>query len=250
LTFFVLCAILSLKGGDFYMAIFNPGPAVASVSGSVGGTVFSRNKGGAYMRNRAVPVTSQSEKALKYKSALAAIAASWRSVSAANRASWASYAASTPYTNRLGMSKQLSALNHFVKLNTRLLVAGDTGITTPPVGGAPSGVTVSGFVVDANLTEDSEVAFATSPIAATERLWIRAAKVNSSSILNVENLLTELIITAKAVTTPVDLQAALIAAFGTIQAGSDYILEVRVLDTSTGYMSNRVFIRTTAIDTP
>ena len=37
---------------------FTPGPTVASLSGSVGGQTYSRNRGGAYIRNRAIPITS------------------------------------------------------------------------------------------------------------------------------------------------------------------------------------------------
>jgi len=52
------------------MAIFNPGPLVGQVSGRVGGTVFSHNRGGAYIRNGSIPYAVYSQKALQAKSAL------------------------------------------------------------------------------------------------------------------------------------------------------------------------------------
>jgi hypothetical protein len=232
------------------MAIFTPGPTVAAVSGSIGGTVFSRNKGGAYIRNRAIPLTVTSEKALKYKSVLALISQAWAGVTAANRKAWEIYAQQNTVVNALGQSKALTAANHFVRLNTRLTVAGDAAILVPPVTAAPTGIVAVSFAVDTNPAEDTELVFTDTPLAAGERLWIRGCKVSSAAINNVENLLTEVLITAKAATSPVDLSAALVTAFGALQAGAVYVLECRVFDTTTGLMSNRVFIRTTAITTP
>lgn len=231
------------------MAIFTPGPTVAAVSGSIGGTVFSRNKGGAYIRNRAIPLTVTSEKALKYKSCLTVISQYWQSVTAANRKAWEIYAQQNTVVNALGQSKALTAANHFVRLNTRLTISGDTLILVPPVTGPPLGVTATSFVVDLKAGEGAELVFADTPLAAGMKLWIRGCKVSSAAINNVENLLTEILITAAAATSPVDLTASIVAAFGALQEGAVYVLECRVLDTTTGLVSNRVFIRTTAVDT-
>ena len=57
------------------MALIKTGPAVAVISGSVGGTVFSRNKGGAYMRNRSIPVNPQSAAQVVVRAAMAFLTA-------------------------------------------------------------------------------------------------------------------------------------------------------------------------------
>ena len=230
------------------MAIFTPGPTVAAVSGSVGGTTFSRNRGGAYMRNRAIPVTSSSEKALRYRSYLAGISQAWRALDADIRQAWRIYAQTNPVVNRLGQSKALTGQNHFIRLNTRLMAAGDDGITAPPVAAPPTGILVEGFTVDAG-AGDTELDFTETPLAANQRLWIRGAKVNSAAIVNVNNLLTEVLISNQAAAAPLDLESALEAAFGPLQEGAQYVLEIRVLDSNTGLVSNRVFARTVAVST-
>lgn len=230
------------------MAIFTPGVAVGAVSGSVGGTVFSRNRGGSYMRVRAVPVTSASDKALRYRAYLGAISQSWRGLTTDVRQAWRVYAQSNPVTNRLGQSKALTGQNHFIKLNTRLLAAGDAGITAPPIEAPPDGILVTSFAVDAG-AGDTELVFTDTPLGANDRLWIRGAKVNSAAIVNVNNLLTEVVISAKAAASPYDLETALETAFGPLQVGAQYVLEIRVLDSLTGLVSNKVFARTVAVTT-
>jgi hypothetical protein len=228
------------------MAIFTPGVAVAAVSGSVGGTVFSRNRGGAYMRVRAVPVSSQSEKALLFKSYLALASQYWRGMNADLRKSWSVYAQSNPVTNRLGQSKSLTGQNHFIRINTRMLAAGQSFITEPPVDAPPSGIVVSAFAVAAGLGT-ATLTFTETPIGTDEMLWIRGAKVNSAAINNVENLLTTVVITPVSAASPLSLEDDLEEAFGPLQEGAQYVLEVRVLGVDTGLVSGRIFARTVGL---
>ncbi|KKL73251.1 hypothetical protein LCGC14_2076760, partial [marine sediment metagenome] len=59
------------------MAIITPGPTVAAISGSIGGTVYSRNRGGAYIRNRAIPVDPNTSFQINVRAILAAQSQNW-----------------------------------------------------------------------------------------------------------------------------------------------------------------------------
>ena len=230
------------------MAIFTPGVAVGQISGRVGGSVFSRNRGGSYIRNGSVPVSVQSEKALAYKGYLSYASQLWASETAANRQAWTSFAQTKTVTNRLGKSISLTAQNWYVKLNSRLLAAGASPIEIPPADAPPGTPVISGFTVDAG-AGSTELTFTPTPLPTDISLWVRGAKVQSSTIINVENLLTTLIISPSAQASPLDLEDELIEAFGVLQVGATYVIEARALDTATGYVSGKVFARTVAVST-
>lgn len=227
------------------MAIFTPGAVVGQISGRIGGNIFSHNRGGMYIRNGSVPVSVQTEKALHYKAILSAASQAWTSLSESNRAAWTTFAQSKTVTNRLGRSVSLTAQNWFIKLNSRLMAALETPIDLPPTGDAPATVVPTDFEVDTT-ADTATLTFSPTPTGATEKLWIRAAKVQSPTIINVENLLTTVVITDAAAASPLDLTDELVAAFGPLQVGATYVLECRVLDTDSGYVGGRVFARCVA----
>lgn len=119
------------------MAKITPGPMIARASGSIGGTVFSHNRGGMYVRNRSTPVISTTEYALEAKNRLTFFSQAWRSLSEANRLAWKQYASEKPITDTLGDSRILTGANAYVKLNTRLEVAALTAISVPPTVAPP-----------------------------------------------------------------------------------------------------------------
>jgi len=121
-------------------------------------------------------------------------------------------------------------------------------IHVPPVTSSPVGVVISAFTVDAGVGA-TQVTFASAPLAANQKLWVRGAMVSSSAINNVENLLTTLTISAAAAASPLNLETPLEDAFGALSVGATYVIECRVLNTDNGMVSGRAFARTTAVST-
>lgn len=218
------------------MAIFTPGVAVGQVSGRVGGTVFSRNRGGMYIRNGSIPSIVQTQKATLYKSYLALASQYYANMSDAEAAAWREYAANHPVTNRLGRTHTLSGGNWAVACNARLLAAGQTPIILPPNIPAPTGILISSAAVAAG-AGTATITLATSPIGANYIAWIRGARVQSGRITNVKNKLTEIQLTAANVASPINIAADLIAQLGSLQADDWYHFEVRILDVTTGLIS-------------
>lgn len=231
------------------MALINLGPMVAQVSGRVAGIVFSHNRGGAYVRNGSIPVKVSSDKALSYKAILSAASQGWSALTDAQRSAWKAFGQTKTTTNRLGKAIKLSGQNWYIALTARLLAAGEAAIVTPPVDAAPTTPVITDFVADTKAGETT-LEFTPDPLGTTNSLYIRAAKVNSAAITNVEGLLTTAIITPANTQSPLDLEAALVATFGAMQEGATYVLEIRTLDRATGLVSGRVFARTVCIATP
>lgn len=117
------------------MAIFK-GAIAAEIRGSINGTTFSRNKSGAYMRNRTVPVNPNSSRQLYIREAMSQAAFAWSTVlTEGQRNAWRLYASTTPVTNRLGDSINLSGFNMYCRAATFLAYATGSiaaAATAPP----------------------------------------------------------------------------------------------------------------------
>lgn len=87
-------------------------------SGSIGGTVWSRNSAGAYIRNRSVPVNPNTDRQVGVRNFVKALTIAWANVlTQVQRDAWDVYAANVDWLNRLGQSINLTGLNHYVRSN-------------------------------------------------------------------------------------------------------------------------------------
>lgn len=109
------------------------GALVAVASGAMGGIVAARNRSGAYLRNRTIPVDPSSTAQNIQRSRMAAGASLWRALTEAQRQAWNAKAATTAFVNRVGETIHLTGMNLFVRSSNLLQSAGLGAITDPPV---------------------------------------------------------------------------------------------------------------------
>lgn len=115
------------------MALITLGSVVSNVSGSIGGTTYARNKGGAYARNRTVPTNPQSALQTQVRATFAQLAARWRAVlTPSQRDAWTAYAENVPLPNRLGQDSFLSGQQFYIRSNSVLILCGGTPADDPP----------------------------------------------------------------------------------------------------------------------
>lgn len=89
---------------------------IGAASGSIAGLTFSRNRGGQYMRRRAIPTNPATERQGIARENLASAVAAWtNNLTPAQRQSWATYAQATPRTDSLGEQVILSGQQMFVR---------------------------------------------------------------------------------------------------------------------------------------
>ena len=218
------------------MAIITPGPTVAAVSGSIGGTVYSHNRGGAYIRNRSIPVTSVTTPALNAKQRLATASAAWQLLTDLQRTAWGSWALQNPVINALGFARHLTGHQAYVGINARRASAGDVALSVPPIVPAPDGLLT--LVQDGDIgAGDTDCTFTATPLGATEELYIEAAVTNSPGINNVNNLLKLVGFSAAAQASPFDNQALIEARLGTLVVGQKLFVRISVYDNATGLLS-------------
>ena len=218
------------------MAIMTPGPLAAALSGSVGGTVFSRNRGGAYVRNRSIPVDPNTSFQIAVRAFLSAQSQNFADRTAAERAAWRSWALQNLVINALGNQIRLSGHQAYVQLNSRIALIGATTIDVPPIINAPTGL--DSLVLDADIgVGDVDVAFTGTPLDAGVGLWIQAAVTNSPAITYVRNLLRFIFLSPDAQASPLDIQTEVEARFGTLIVGQTLHVRVGTFERTTGLLS-------------
>lgn len=229
------------------MALLVPGAVVSVLSGKIGGTVFARNRGGAYARSYAIPTRVTSTLAQAQKAAFAAASQGYANLTTAQIAAWDQYGQENPVSNRIGQLITLKGQSWYVGCNTRLIVAGETPLTLPPILAAPVIAVASNPVVD---TSDSSatIEVAAHTADASIRIIIYGARSVSAGKRYLENLYTGIYLSAAGASgTTLSFGAELEAKLGEIQTGVTYHFKVVMLDKRTGLVSAPQWLSTVAV---
>lgn len=107
------------------------GSIVTDGSGKLGGHVYSKNRGGNYVRTNRVPSNPRTAAQVLARSRFGQASAGWRSLTENQRAAWAEFADSNPYSDSFGQQKHLSASSAYTRSSNNLLIVGKSPIATP-----------------------------------------------------------------------------------------------------------------------
>ena len=207
---------------------------VADMRNKLNGTVFSKNRYGAYTRTKVTPVNPQTTFQTSVRTNFGTTSAAWRGITQAQRNAWIAQAQFFPIIDIFGNSKVLSGQALYQQLNRNLFTAGQSAISAPPSPAAiPTffAVSVASSVAGADIIT---VNVATVPaghtciVAVTPGLTpgIQFAK-------NRFRVLGTFTATASAIT----ITTAYRARFGTPVAGNKLFVRVYLIDDTTGQMS-------------
>jgi hypothetical protein len=126
------------------MALITTGGGIAAISGSMSGVTYSRNRGGAYMRLRAIPVNPNTAQQQSVRGHMASLASHWvETLTSAQRSAWDNYALQVPLPNPLGSPRNVGGIGMFIRSNLPRLQASlakvddaptvfDLGVVTNP----------------------------------------------------------------------------------------------------------------------
>jgi len=206
------------------------------ISGRLGSTVFSHNKGGPYVRNGTIPTVSTTASALAAKARMGGAATTWTTLTATQRLAWREWAGENPTVNRLGHQITLSAIAAFAGNFCRMHLAAETTLEVPPIIAGP--LPLLTFSITADIGAGTSVCTWTpTPLGTNDALWLEGVVLNSPAINHVANLTRWLSCGAKAAATGYDYQAAIEAVFGSLTVGQTVVLFASVFDRVTGLLS-------------
>lgn len=111
------------------------GILIGAASGSVGSNTFSHNRGGQYIRQRAVPTDPGSTQQQVIRSAMANLTSRWRNIlTEAERALWDTYALNVPIPDSLGDPRNIGGLGQYIRSNVPAIQVGlDIQDTAPEI---------------------------------------------------------------------------------------------------------------------
>lgn len=97
---------------------------MAEIRASVAGTTYSRNRGGAYQRNRVKPLNPRTSYQTQQRDRLSDLSTNWGGLlTQAQRDQWTAFAALYPRPNVFGAAVILTGQQFYVAVNTELLSA-------------------------------------------------------------------------------------------------------------------------------
>lgn len=104
---------------------------ITNLSGKAGGSIFSRNRGGQYVKNFAVPSNPNTMAQQAKRSVFGSLSASWRNLASSARQDWNSIAKFYPKKNTFGDTIVLSGFGIFQSLNLNLSLVNIAPLTFP-----------------------------------------------------------------------------------------------------------------------
>jgi len=211
------------------------GALVVDGRGKIGGQVASKNRAGAYMRNKVTPVNPQTSAQLSARNRLTTYAQGWRGLTQAQRDAWNAAVSDFARTDIFGDLKNPTGFNLYNRLNNNLVLVGQSAITSPPL---PASV---GEVVASSLTaEDGTVAESLSlalgdDVPANTAIKVFATAPQSPGKSFVKSEYRFIGYEPAAESTPIDILSNYQAVFGsTGEAGQKIFVKVQAVNTNTG----------------
>lgn len=164
------------------MAIVKLGPLVVGVRGTVGGSTFSANKAGPYIKAWGRGSNPRTEFQSLHRAKLIGLSQAWKAISTANKDDWNTYAAlpAQDLENSLGETYSISGFNWFVRINLNLFSAGESQEDAIPTLGIPAvpGVNVIQIYKTGGSATSRVILFGSDP-EHTELHVIKASIFNS-----------------------------------------------------------------------
>lgn len=212
---------------------------ITNLSGKAGGSIFSHNQGGSYVKNFAVPANPQTADQQGVRSLFGGLSSAWRGLTKAERDSWKAASASFPYKNAFGDVTHLSGFGLHQSLNRNLQVVGSATIGNAPTPQGVDAVASLSLVAtsdDVTFTGEFTVSGTVEANAtATTAYAVYASPMISAGISNAKNRLRLIgVLDSTAFVAGEDMISAYTAKFGATQAAAKAIINVVAINTTTG----------------
>lgn len=203
------------------------GIGVVDIRGKLNGSVFSKNRGGAYVRTKVSPSNPQSTFQMSVRGIFAAISSAWSALTEAQRLSWNGFVASYGRTDVFGDIRNPSGKNLFQRLNQNLVLTGQPQISTCV---APSEVPFLGLTsVDGDVS-GSTLSFSYSGDVNGNRILVFATPAMSQGTKFVKNQLRVITSSIGGDGLTEDVYAEYVAKFGIPTAGANIVFGCKVIN--------------------
>lgn len=218
---------------------------ISDMRNKLNGSVFAKNRSGAYLRTKVTPTNPQSVAQAAARALLTGYSQGWKALTESQRAAWNAAVGSWASTDVFGDIKNPTGLQLYIRLNVNIELAGGTPVTTPPlsVGVDP----VLDLSVDADFSDQSvTISDITSPVPADHALYIEATAGMSPGISNANSKFRHVQTLAPAAV-PGAISAAYTAKFGALTTGQKLFVRCKFIRLTTGEVSQTLVASTLVV---
>lgn len=206
---------------------------VSEVRGKLNGSVFSKNRGGAYMRTKVTPVNPQTIAQGNVRALLTTLSQGWRSLTEAQRLAWNSAVSAFTSTDIFGDIKTPSGINLYNKLNLNLGAIGEAPISTPPVAVGVGYLSALSLAADASASTIAAT-FTAEGASAGQTVIVEATPCLSAGKSFVKSEFRQIGTFAGDATSPQAIGAMYVAKFGAMTADKKIFVRMKFVDKTTG----------------
>jgi hypothetical protein len=218
------------------MAKIKFGMMMTDARNKLGGQVFSKNRGGAYIRTKVTPANAQTSFQTAVRALLTFFAQSFRTLTSAQILAWNSAVSDFTGTDIFGDVRTPSGINLYVRLNCNLAKVGEPAITNPPLPtnvGQLTGVTVVASAGGGTVSIGADQA----TVGAGLRMFIEATSNQSPGKTFVKSEYRAIGYTGVNAGLPYASGALYTTKFGAMTAGQKLFVRVQTVDIATGLVS-------------
>ena len=209
------------------MAKIKFGAMMVDASGKLGGQVFSKNRGGAYIRTKSTPLNPQTRSQMFVRGIFASISTAWSGLPEASRLSFNNLVSSYARTDIFGDLRNPSGKNLFQRLNQNLEISGQPQITNCE---QPSEVPFAN-IVSVTLSEGaSEINVLTNGDTTGSKVVVWGTPPLSAGTSFVKNKLRQIAVLNGGLAIDQNVYNEYVSKFGTFEDSSNIYFGVRVIN--------------------
>lgn len=208
---------------------------MADARNKLAGTVFSRNKAGAYMRSKVTPLNPQTSYQVEVRQRLGTLSSSWRLLASYQRTMWDEAAGDYPEKDVFGNNIILSGAQLYVRLNLQRQAADVAGtMDEPPTPVGFPEYTLTGF--SASTVIPSLTILATGSVPAGFNAILYATRPTSAGKSFLKNLYRQIGVVASGSPMPTPSAAGILYTnkFGLFSEGQKIGLRLKLVSAISG----------------
>lgn len=199
--------------------------------GKINGSVASKNRAGAYVRTKVTPVNPNTTFQQGSRSLLTSLSQGWRGLTESQRDSWNNAVTDFQSTDIFGDLRKPTGKNLYTRLNVNLINCAQSPISVPPLPSEVAGV-LTGTVTVNITTPAYTVAFTGGGAAVRIQIWATPGLSPGVSFVKSEYRFLESV--AGNTVSPIDIETAYLARFGTPAAGTKVFVKLVPVNATTG----------------
>ena len=209
------------------MAKVKFGMMMTDASGKLGGHVFAKNRGGSYVRTKGIPSNPQTSSQMGIRGIFASISTRWAQLTEAQRNSFRNFVNDYATTDIFGDLRNPSGKSLFQRLNQNLAISGQAQID---VCSSPQEVPFANLdTADGSaIATELNVTYTGDLTGSQVVFWATPAMSQGKKF--VKNDLRQISVVAGDAGDTVDIGAAWAARFGTLTAGANIYVGIRVIN--------------------